>query len=173
MHPTVYRKQAAAIDTHSGTTCQSLSGVGRPVDLTYYKHCLGHYGSSEQLLDGHPDQRTTMSHSTNDVPTDDASPELSLSDAYRLLSAQRRRLAIATLESRDVPVPLEDLATEITRREAADGLSPETTERVAVDLHHCHLPMLADAGVVDYDSAAGRVVAFRSELAPDPAIAGL
>jgi len=113
-----------------------------------------------------------MSHSPNDVQTDDVSPELRLSDAYRLLSVYRRRLALEALESRDVPVPLEDLAAEIARREAAlDDLSPETSERVAVDLHHCHLPMLADAGVVDYDSAAGRVVAFRSELAPDLALA--
>lgn len=126
------------------------------------------------MPNGHTDRQPTMPHSTKDVATDDVSPELSRSDAYRLLSAQRRRLAIATLESRDVPVPLEDLATELARREAAlDDVSPEPPERVAVDLHHCHLPMLADAGVVDYDSAAGRVVAVRSELAPDPAIAGL
>lgn len=109
-----------------------------------------------------------MSHSTNDVPTDDVSPELSLSDAYRLLSAQRRRLALEALESRDLPVSLEDLATGIARREAPiDGMPPEPTERVAVDLHHCHLPMLADVDVVDYDAATGQVVAFRSELAPD------
>lgn len=110
-----------------------------------------------------------MSHPTNDAPTDDVSPELSLSDAYRVLSSQRRRLALEALESRDLPLSLDDLATGIARLEGDnDGVAPEPTERITVDLHHCHLPMLADVGIIDYDAATGHVVGFRSELAPEP-----
>lgn len=87
--------------------------------------------------------------------------ELSESDRHRLLAAERRRLALDVLADRTAPVDLEDLATAISAREADAPPRPTyTDDRVAITLHHQHLPMLDEAGVVDYDPASRRVVSI-------------
>lgn len=46
---------------------------------------------------------------------------------------------------------------------ATDSTSTDRRERVRLDLHHNHLPRLADAGLIDYDARTGTV---RSREAP-------
>lgn len=80
--------------------------------------------------------------------------ELSESDRHRLLADRRRRVLLDVLADRDGPVELTDLAATVAARE--DGTDDE---RVAIDLHHHHLPLLDDLGVVVYDPARNRILA--------------
>ncbi|QLG29061.1 hypothetical protein HUG10_16660 [Halorarum halophilum] len=84
--------------------------------------------------------------------------DLTESDRHRLLAAEHRRIALDILEGRTAPVELEELAVGVVGREngprAADV---ETVERVAIMLHHVHLPKMAEFGVVDYDPDTNRV----------------
>lgn len=84
------------------------------------------------------------------------------SDRHRLLAAERRRAVLDVLSNRPTPVALEDLVAAIVAREddptVPDG---ELEKRVAISLHHNHLPLMTDLGVIDYDPATTEVVAAR------------
>lgn len=103
-----------------------------------------------------------------------SSSGLTDSDRHRLFAAEQRRIALELLEEADLPVALEELATAITDRETelgtreADAPDAGDAERVAISLHHVHLPLMADLGVVDYDAASRRVEAFRAPEEPTP-----
>lgn len=72
---------------------------------------------------------------------------LSESEYYRLLANDCRRQALAILQEVGPALTVEELAADI-----ADESSPDhTSDVVAIELHHVHLPMLDDAGVVTYD----------------------
>lgn len=80
------------------------------------------------------------------------------SECHRILSAARRRVALDLLSTRTTPVELEELATATAARET-DATAPpsDVVRRVAVVLHHQHLPMLSERGAIDYDPATRRV----------------
>lgn len=101
-----------------------------------------------------------MSQSTNEPPHGrSGTGELTESDRHRLLGDERRRMTLDVLEQRQSPVTLEELATGIAGREGGmDGVDQETVERVAISLHHAHLPLMDDLDVVDYDPSTRRVV---------------
>lgn len=85
--------------------------------------------------------------------------DLTETEQYRLLTEEQRRLALEVLADRDGgPIELADLAAAIAERErgAADEAA---VERVAVTLHHNHLPRMDALGVLDYDPAS-RLVRF-------------
>ncbi|MDG5778334.1 hypothetical protein QA599_17935 [Haloarculaceae archaeon H-GB1-1] len=100
-----------------------------------------------------------MSQSPNEVTATDAGTvDLSTSDRYEVLAAERRRVTLDILAERATPVDLENLATAVTEREAdAERDDGETVEQVAISLHHNHLPKMADFGAIDYDPEATRV----------------
>ncbi|WP_255171331.1 DUF7344 domain-containing protein [Natrononativus amylolyticus] len=78
--------------------------------------------------------------------------ELSTSDQHRLLASERRRLTLDILDGNAAPIELTELATQIVARE--DGSVPVTEDavnRMAVSLHHIHLPLMAEMGVLDYE----------------------
>jgi len=92
--------------------------------------------------------------------TDDRQPNAGeLQWELELLGHERRRRAIRILDDAD--------ATTFNRREIArriavaeaDADAPEDglVRRVECSLHHKHLPMLDEYGIVDYDSDAGLV----------------
>lgn len=84
--------------------------------------------------------------------------DLSASDKHHLLVSRRRRLVLALLAERSDEVELENLAATLARREAgAETVDEETVDRVKLTLHHRHLPMMDDLGVVDYDADLCRV----------------
>lgn len=79
--------------------------------------------------------------------------DLAASDKHRLLAEEQRRLALALLAQRRDTVEVEELAAEIARREADGGpVGEQVVDRVVISLHHRHLPMMDDLGVVDYDA---------------------
>jgi len=83
---------------------------------------------------------------------------LSESDYHELLVAQRRREMLTILEGRADPIDLETLAATVAAREVGEDVpDDETVERVAIDLHHVHLPKMDGAGVVDYDPDANLI----------------
>lgn len=66
----------------------------------------------------------------------------------------RRQRLLSELASADGRRTLESLSLGLTA-ESSDGRSEredgDVHERVAVALHHCHLPKLADHGLIEYD----------------------
>lgn len=100
-----------------------------------------------------------MSQTTHDA-VDERSTESKLTATERcdLLADERRRLALAALAERSAPVALESLAADVAAREANGASpSPDEIDRMAVSLHHVHLPRAADLDVIDYDADANRV----------------
>lgn len=81
--------------------------------------------------------------------------EISEHEQYRLLGDERRRTAANVLAEQSSSLTLSELATELAAREtAAENVSQRTLE---VRLHHVHLPLMDDVGVLDYDSEANHV----------------
>ncbi|WP_435175134.1 DUF7344 domain-containing protein [Halorussus sp. AFM4] len=94
----------------------------------------------------------------------------SLDTVFELLADRRRRYALYCLAAvgEDRVLDLDDVAARVAEWEreweasgdgedAGDSDSGDRRERVRVDLHHNHLPRLADAGLVDYDARTGTV----------------
>ncbi|WP_436907912.1 DUF7344 domain-containing protein [Halosimplex marinum] len=105
-----------------------------------------------------------MSQTTSRT-TDDgrAVVELGADERYELLAAERRRAVLAVLDERGAPTPLDELAEAVAARERERaGGSADGHDRLAVSLHHVHLPRMADLGVLDYDAGANRVDAVRA-----------
>lgn len=94
-----------------------------------------------------------MSLPTNETTDEDTSVvELAVSDRHGLLAADRRRLTLDILDGKTTAVELAELAAGIAAREGGiDAVDEESIERVAVSLHHIHLPKMDDLGVLDYD----------------------
>ncbi|WP_457852013.1 DUF7344 domain-containing protein [Halalkalicoccus ordinarius] len=73
-----------------------------------------------------------------------------------LLANQRRRFTLySLLDSDNDLIELETLIEDVATLEAAVADHVLTRERyrdVAADLYQWHLPVLADVGVIDYDS---------------------
>lgn len=75
---------------------------------------------------------------------------------HELLADRRRRLAVDILDGRVASLDLDAVAGKIVDREDADP-APEAIDRVAIELHHNHLPRLDEYGLVEYEPKA-RVV---------------
>lgn len=86
--------------------------------------------------------------------------------SLRILRSPRRRHALACVGERDAPIERDSLAERIADREVASGdqVGDSTVANVATELHHVHLPMLAEANLVEYDPQSGRVGATDSTL---------
>lgn len=100
------------------------------------------------------------------VRTDGDYPEqytrISRDDAFRVLQDGRRRAILRFLiaEQNDDPIPLSTLAAFVAAARCDGSESTavgEVQERVRVALHHSHLPLLDDHGIIDYDSDARTV----------------
>lgn len=76
------------------------------------------------------------------------------------LAHERRRRVLTILNDRATPLSVTDLACELASLELDDRPGEAPTDyrhSVRVALHHCHLPKLADAGLVRYDDTAHEV----------------
>lgn len=95
-----------------------------------------------------------MSQSSNDTADDGRGiVELTEDDHYELLAAEQRRLALDILTEQSSSIELRELATAVAERE--NGRDPgrvESVEYIRTQLHHVHLPKMADLGVIAYDS---------------------
>lgn len=89
--------------------------------------------------------------------------------AHELLADPLRRQLIFELAQRDEPVCVDTLAEALTERPTGAGPGPvqvPEAKSTAVELHHCHLPKLDEAGWIEYDddSQAVRWVATDKTL---------
>lgn len=75
-----------------------------------------------------------------------------------MLSVERRRLVLDVLTGKSAPIDIESLAGGVAaREEGLDASEEETIQRVSVELHHIHLPLLEEFGLVDYDDESERI----------------
>lgn len=99
-----------------------------------------------------------MSQTSSDLPTSQwGTGGLTKSERYELLSDERRRAVLETLEGLTAPVQLAELAAEIADRTGVGAFEQETTKQVQITLHHNHLPKMDDMGVIDYDPDSNRI----------------
>lgn len=72
---------------------------------------------------------------------------------YRCLAHYRRRRILEIVSEEATPIESTDLAKRLQRSEWAteDGRDSVDRETLLVDLHHTQLPMLAEAGLLEWD----------------------
>ncbi len=93
-------------------------------------------------------------------PTDTRTPgqrpaRLSTDTVHRILSSERRRHLLSYLiDWPDDTTSVDEVVDHITQEERPTPGPISHRERVAIDLHHVHLPKLADAGVIEHDPVA-------------------
>jgi hypothetical protein len=74
-------------------------------------------------------------------------------DVFTVLSDARRRHALYYLREHDA-APLDELADVVAGWLTVDRVTittPTRRERIRINLHHVHLPMLDDVGFLTYD----------------------
>lgn len=100
-----------------------------------------------------------MARVSIDIPDPYATPVgLTVAERCELLAAERRRLALDVIADRTGPLELADLAAAVARREdGLDAADADDRRRVRTSLHHRHLPMMDDLGLVEYDPDANLV----------------
>lgn len=76
--------------------------------------------------------------------------EQTVSEVFRLLSHHRRRAAVQYLATQVGTTAVSDVADQIALLEGEH--TDDRYERICTGLFHNHLPMLAEAGVITYDS---------------------
>lgn len=99
-------------------------------------------------------ETTQTEHAREQVAT----VELAESERYRLLADEQRQVVLAVLAERTAPLALPELVTEVKERETTGmGVESDAREKIRIALHHMHLPMMDDMGVVDYDPETQRI----------------
>ena len=88
-------------------------------------------------------------------------------DAYDLLSHPLRHRVLLELPNHDHPVRLSVLADGVRSSEIREGATRHDdtadSDAVRIELHHNHLPKLAAAGWIDYDSET-RTIRYGSRI---------
>ncbi|MFB6202447.1 MAG: hypothetical protein ABEI98_10615 [Halorhabdus sp.] len=77
-----------------------------------------------------------------------------LDTLYKILANRQRRRILRCLADHPVPVSTSQLATEIATLEygsESSGISEEQQSDALVSLHHIHLPVLNEVGIVSWD----------------------
>ena len=85
---------------------------------------------------------------------------LSIDEELQLLSHDRRRRAIEYVEAAPGPVDIDELAAHVaaeTAEKTEEELTEDEKRRMLIELHHNHLPKLADHGILTYDQASGTI----------------
>lgn len=95
----------------------------------------------------------------------DASP---LDDLLRALASSRRRAVCRYFEtSGDDAADVEELVEYVVSAERPERVDDRTDHRLEVEvtLHHVHIPLLSDVGLVEYDHQHGTVT-YRGDSSP-------
>ncbi|SDD92854.1 hypothetical protein [Natrinema hispanicum] len=95
-----------------------------------------------------------------------AEPSTEITDAFTILADTRRRYALYHLTRQDAPVSFDNLVTQVAAKETdtePDAVDNESFNAVASAMHHVHLPMLSERGVVTYEANPGEI-----KLVDDP-----
>ena len=95
------------------------------------------------------------------LPTSETDEQLTADVILELLANRRRRYLLYALRGRDEPIELSKLAEEVAGWEHdvhPDEVAQNEYKSVYVSSVQCHVPKLADAGVVDHDEDNHTVV---------------
>jgi len=98
---------------------------------------------------------------------------LSLNGVFDLLADDRRRYVWEYLSGRSGNrIPLDELTDQVSSDESAVGTTASVDARraIRVSLHHVHLPKLADAGLLEYDTRSN-VVHYHTVPTPEQVVA--
>lgn len=107
----------------------------------------------------------TDSTPANDEYGRDESDGVPLDEALRLLANERRRTVLSALSGcRGETLPFDQVVDLVAEREHPPPGPVPHRELVEIDLHHVHLPVLADAGAIAYDPVEATVRYEESEL---------
>lgn len=85
---------------------------------------------------------------------------LSRDTVFDILSSPRRRYVLYYLRKEGGPVELTDLAAELAEWEydvSSEDLTKQQRKRIYVSLYQTHVPRLASAGLIEYDSDSGLI----------------
>ncbi|MFC6823770.1 DUF7344 domain-containing protein [Halopelagius fulvigenes] len=85
----------------------------------------------------------------------------SLNDYFAVLSTEHRQAVVSVLAARDRSVTLSSLARWVAAERQSverETIAEQEIKRTKVKLHHSSLPMLDDAGVLEYCFEDQRVV---------------
>ena len=91
---------------------------------------------------------------------DGESPSLSDDELFEVLSNRRRRYAVHALEATDGAAEIGDVAEQVAAWEYdvdVEEVSYEERKRVYTALQQSHLPMMDDAGIVEFNKNRGVV----------------
>lgn len=86
--------------------------------------------------------------------------QIAFDTALELCSDKHRRIVLAELAGRQEPTTIEALTDSIiehNHHEAPASVPADTVTRIQTSLVHSHLPKLATAGLVEYDTESGVV----------------
>lgn len=89
-----------------------------------------------------------------------AEPTIELDEVFGLLKNRRRRDVLRHLVETSEELRLGELAERIAARECGKDVSQinsQERKRVYVGLYQCHLPKLADIGVINYNKPRGTI----------------
>lgn len=89
-------------------------------------------------------------------PASDSDDELSQTEAFDILSNDRRRHTLHYLLSREDGTDIGELAEQVAAWENSEELEQVTSDerrRVYVSLHQTHLPRMDDADLLDYENS--------------------
>lgn len=98
-----------------------------------------------------------MSRTTADG--DETPARIAPDEQFRVLAAEPRRVVLDVLDG-DGPVDLLDLAGAVGDARNGDAAD----DRVALSLHHHHLPLMDEVGVLEYDPERRTVSNYRTAV---------
>ena len=107
------------------------------------------------------------------LPMSEPTPDVATDAALRLIASHRRRRILQYLrENWEGGVPLETLAGEIAGSDTTESPDSRTgVERAKIELHHNHLPKLAEHDVIEWDQEKGVVTRGPAFDAVEPLVA--
>lgn len=82
-------------------------------------------------------------------------------ELFDVLSNQRRRVLLYSLQAAELPISVDELTTELVAWEARQSVpdrSCDDRDAIEISLLHNHLPKMAEAGLVKYDDTERRVL---------------
>lgn len=85
-------------------------------------------------------------------------PHVTSGRLVRVVADERRREILQYLQSTDrAAISLQELAAKLEPAVGGSDQAESPPRRVAIELHHNHLPRLDEAGLIDYDPHGGTV----------------
>lgn len=100
------------------------------------------------------------SDETETTPPSDGGKAISTDMTFEILKNWRRRQVLRYLRSNGGETQLDSLSEHIAALENdidERALSSSQRKRVYIALYQCHLPKMADVGVIEYEQARGKV----------------